>query len=74
MDSEPCASSAPPLGPTRLRLSAWHDAEAAPEAGERCATCWGRWWWCEAAAPRRGWRCWCCIPAPLGLAVREVET
>jgi len=34
--------------------------------GERCSTCWGRWWWSERDAPRRGWRC---IPAPAGVGI-----
>jgi hypothetical protein len=57
----------------RFRAPSWSDAAAMPQAGERCALCWGRWWWTEREAPRRGWRCWCCIPAPVGLAVTEIE-
>jgi len=63
-----------PTPPARLRAPAWADTAAAPQPGERCSTCWGRWWWSERDAPRRGWRCWCCIPAPAGLGVRECET
>ncbi len=59
--------------PARLRAPAWHDPAAVPVTGERCSTCWGAWFWTEATAPR-GWRCWCCVPAPGGLAVVEVET
>ncbi len=60
--------------PARLRAPAWHDLSAAPQTGERCTACWGGWWWTEAEAPRRGWRCWCCIPAPVGLPINEVST
>jgi hypothetical protein len=44
-------------------------AIAAPDA-----QCLGRWWWAERDAPHLGWRCWCCISAPGGLVVAEVET
>ncbi len=60
--------------PERLRVPSWADPAARPESGPRCAVCWGGLWWTEATEPRRGWRCWCCIPAPVGMAGTEVET
>ncbi len=64
-----------PAAPSdRLRVPSWADADARPLPGERCVTCWGPWWWCEATEPRRGWRCSCCHPAPGNLAVEEVDT
>lgn len=56
----------------RWRVPSWHDA-APPRPGQRCRQCLGRWWWTERAAPK-GWRCWCCIPAPAGAVVTEIET
>ena len=63
-----------PPAPGRLRAPAWHDPDARPRPGERCATCWGRWWWCEAELPHRGWRCACCIPTPSRLVGEAIET
>ncbi len=60
-------------GIPRYRQPSWHDVEAAPQPGERCVACRGRYFWCEVGRPR-GWRCACCIPAPVGLVTREVET
>jgi hypothetical protein len=62
-----------PITPDGWRTPACADAAATPQAGERCVCCWGRWWWSEANASR-GWRCWCCIPAPTGLPVVETQT
>jgi hypothetical protein len=44
-----------------------------PAPAERCTTCLGRWWWTEREAPRREWHCWCCVPAPVGVGVRDVS-
>ena len=59
--------------PERLRAPSWADPDARPGAGERCSICWGRWFWCEATEPRRGWRCSCCHPPPGGLVVEEID-
>ena len=63
-----------PAPPGQLRAPSWADPDARPEAGQKCTVCWGRWFWCEATEPRRGWRCSCCVPAPSGLAVEEIDT